>query len=517
MAHFIYNPPKFFMKKKRLKTLITLTIGGILGIFLIFIFHITSEYTSTDEFCMKCHVHPHAETSWKLSTHVHNRSGIKVHCVDCHLPPKSEIFSHHWEKAKLGIRDVWSYITKDSSEFDWEKKATLEHAITYIPNQSCVACHQNLYSKDLSNDGITAHIYYEENQKKLNLQCINCHLDVGHMNPHYKHGKMTAIPISIVEDKPIISESFSITSFTDFNEGIPGTSIEISMKAIPGGSFDMGCSPDDSFCKADELPSRRITISPFFMAETEITWEQYWAFYTETQSEGRIAPEEIFAHNSNPDVDAVSGPTPPFGLVNQGWEGNDRPAITMTHYAATVFCQWLSKKTGKYYRLPTEAEWEYAARGGTSTPYFFEGNPSEFSDQGFWRFLFSPRTDVIGDYVIYSKNSKNKTQSADKVKVNPFGLKNMLGNVFEYCADKYDSDAYKHNNTENPLNTEGNEWVIRGGNYTSDASDVRCSARHYTKHKQWLNTDPQQPQSIWWYSDVKGIGFRVVCESVPKK
>ena len=234
-------------------------------------------------------------------------------------------------------------------------------------------------------------------------------------------------------------------------------------------------------------------------------------------SEGRIPPETIYANNSNPNVDAISGPTPPFGFPDQGWGGGDRPAITMTHYAAETFCQWLSKKTGKKYRLPTEAEWEYAARGGTETPYFFTGNPKDFSNQGFWRKFFDAKTDSISTFIVYNNNSKNKTQEPSTVKANPFGLKNMLGNVMEYCADKYDPEAYSKNgdNVTNPLVTEGTEWVVRGGNYVSDASDVRSAARGCTQHDAWLKTDPQQPKSIWWYSDIKGIGFRVVCEPDP--
>ena len=162
-------------------------------------------------------------------------------------------------------------------------------------------------------------------------------------------------------------------------------------------------------------------------------------------------------------------------------------------------------------------EWEYAARGGTETPYFFTGNPKDFSDQGFWRKFFDAKTDSISSFVIYAKNSKNRTQEPGEVKANPFGLKNMLGNVMEYCADKYDPQAYSKGgeSVTNPLITEGEEWVVRGGNYTSDAADVRSAARDYTKHDAWLKTDPQQPKSIWWYSDIRGIGFRVVCEPDP--
>jgi formylglycine-generating enzyme required for sulfatase activity len=174
----------------------------------------------------------------------------------------------------------------------------------------------------------------------------------------------------------------------------------------------------------------------------------------------------------------------------------------------------LSKKTGKQYRLPTEAEWEYAARGGTETPYFFAGNPKRYSDNSFWRKFFDADTDVISSYVVYKKNSKNRTQEPSAVEANPFGLKNMAGNVMEYCADKYDAHAYAKSdkNVTNPLNSEGTEWVVRGGNYTSDAEDLRNAARDCTKHEAWLKTDPQQPKSIWWYSDIRGIGFRVVCE-----
>lgn len=503
-----------FFKKKRF----ILLIGIIIGAGIVIASYQASVYFSTDESCMMCHVHPHVEDSWKTSVHVNSKSGVKTHCVDCHLPPKEQTWKHYSAKAKLGLKDVWSYMTKDSADFDWNTKSELEHAVKYIPNESCKECHQNLFPSDLTDNGITAHLYYDENEKKLDLQCISCHLDAGHYDSNYKHGKLTGIPgaasAGVTDTSKYFKQPAVVTTFTDYTEQIPGTPISFNMKALSGGTFKMGSPEKEPFRKADEGPVHTVTVSPFFIAEVEVTWDQYWAFYAQTMSEGRTLPETVYANNSNPNVDVISGPTPPFGFPDQGWGGGDRPAITMTHYAAETFCQWLSKKTGKKYRLPTEAEWEYAARGATETPYFFEGNPKDFSNEGFWRKFFDAKTEGIKDYVIYGNISKNKTQEPSLVKANPFGLKNMLGNVMEYCADKYSPDAYSKvgDNATNPLVTEGEEYVVRGGNYTSDAADVRCAARDYTRHDAWLKTDPQQPKSIWWYSDIRGIGFRVVCE-----
>ncbi|MDD2244491.1 MAG: SUMF1/EgtB/PvdO family nonheme iron enzyme [Dysgonamonadaceae bacterium] len=507
-------------KKKFLQRKVFFVLAGlILGIILVASLYETSVYFSSNESCMKCHVHPHAEETWKQSVHVNNASGVTTDCVDCHLPPKNNTWKHYTAKAELGIRDVWGFLTKDAADIDWERKSELDYAVTYIPNESCVKCHQNLFPQGVTDDAVTAHLYYEENQEKLDLQCISCHLDAGHYNPNYAHGQMAGIPgastSARVDTSLFFKQSTTVTSFNNFTEQIPGTLVTMNMIAVPGGKFSMGSSDKEPFHKPDEAPQHEVNVSPFFMAEVETTWDQYWAFYSETMSEGRTPPEVIYENNLNAmGVDAISGPTPPFGFPDQGWGAGNRPAITMTHYAAETFCQWLSEKTGKKYRLPTEAEWEYAARAGTQTPYFFSGSPKEFSDHGFLRNVFKSKTDSISSYVIYSKNSNNRTQEPSLVLANPFGFKNMLGNVMEYCADKYDPEAYKKTSgSTDPIITQGDEWVVRGGNFTSDAADVRSAARDYTKHDVWLKTDPQQPKSIWWYSDIKGIGFRVVCET----
>ena len=497
--------------------LLYIFLGFLLGICVALSLYQTSVYFSTDESCMKCHVHPHVEDSWKLSKHYNNASGTKVHCVDCHLPPKNHTWDHYSAKAKLGMRDLWGYLTKDSADFDWDRLSEIEHAVTYIPNQSCKECHHNLFPEKMTDDAITAHLYYEENETKLNLQCISCNLDAGHYNPNYKHAKLEISKLidNRVDTSLFFKEATPLTEFKNFTEQIPGSVLSFEMIAVPGGTFKMGSPDNEPFRKPDEGPLHNVTLSPFFMSEIEVSWDMYWEFYSKTMSQGRTPPANVFANNSRPDVDAISGPTPPFGYPDQGWGGGERPAITMTHYAAQTFCQWLSKVTGKKYRLPTEAEWEYAARGGTETPYFFDGSPKNFSNEGFWRKFTKASTDVISSYVIYTNNSKNKTQLPGIVEANPFGLKNMLGNVLEYCADKYDPDAYKKagDNLTNPLTTEGEEYVVRGGNYASDAAELRCATRDFTRHEAWLKTDPQQPKSIWWYSDIRGIGFRIVCEA----
>ena len=435
-------------------------------------------------------------------------------CAACHLPPEGS-FKHFTTKARMGTKDLWSYITKDKEDIDWESKKELEYATKLVFNQSCAACHVNLFPQGISDDGVAAHLYYEQNEKKLDLQCISCHLDVGHFNPNYRHSKMVGVPVSQTASAVKYDSATVITSFANFTETVPTTGASIAMIAIPGGTFQMGSDKGDAYSDADEYPRHQVTVSPFFMSEVEVTWDQYWAFYAETMSEGRTPPEKVYANNSREDVDAVSGPTPPFGTPDQGWGMGERPAITMTWYAAKTFCQWLSLKTGKHYRLPTEAEWEYAARGGTDTPYFFDGKPSKYTNGSLRNRIFGADTTGINRYVIYANNSRSRTQEPSRVKANPFGLKNMVGNVAEYCSDWYDAAAYSlaADGAVNPQGpASGTEHVVRGGSYMDDAADVRCAARAHTEHDAWLRTDPQNPKSIWWYSDIKGIGFRIVCD-----
>ena len=497
---------------KHKKNYLLAGLGGlVLGLSLMVAFNSFWVKSSSNDSCMSCHAHPESDASYKQSYHHMNSSGTKTDCAQCHLPPKGT-FKYAYTKARMGIKDVWAHLTKDTESIDWSRKGELEYAQNIVFNESCKECHINLYPEGITDQGITAHLYYDDNEQKLNLQCISCHLDAGHYNPNYKHESLKDV---FKPSGKIYESATEVTAFENFIETIPGTAASISMIAVPGGEFTIGSPEDEPFREDNEGPQRRVRISPFFMGEVEVTWDQFWAFYSETMSEGRTPPAVIYANNSRDDIDAVSGPTPPFGLPDQGWGMGSRPAITMTHYSAQTFCQWLSLKTGKKYRLPTEAEWEYAARGGTQTPYFFEGNPRKLSNKGFLKDIFEPDTTGIDSHVIYVNNSDNRSQEPSETRPNPFGLKNMLGNVMEYCEDWYADDSYE-SITDGELDprgpSEGTEHVVRGGHYNSDAADLRSAARSHTEHDDWLKTDPQNPKSIWWYSDVKGIGFRVVCE-----
>lgn len=487
-------------------------IGLLTGIVLLLFSHKALEYTSTDASCEACHVHPHATSSWKLSSHYGNTSGVVVHCVDCHLPPDG--IRYYSEKARTGLKDIWGYVFKDISEIDWEAKSTIEHANKYTYNESCQHCHQNLFQLDLSQKGINAHREFE--QVPEGKTCVQCHLDVGHYDPDAIHAKNLSFADEVYEsEKEVYTEPAVINEFKNFTEFIPKSSVSFEMKAIPEGIFSFGSPDDEKLRNPDEGPQRRIKINKFFMGQVEVSWSEYMAFFSQTGAEGK---SETSTSGKNSDTDAITGATPPWGAPDQGWGKGTRPAITMTHHAATVYCQWLTQISGKKYRLPTEAEWEYAARAGSEGPYFFEGDAKDYTSDGFFKKLFGTDTSVINSYVIYRENSPNKTQEPLTLLPNAFGLINMLGNVSEFCSDWYSADVFNNYPTGNKVAvnpkgpTTGEEHVIRGGAFLSDARDVRITSRDFTQHVNWVVTDPQIPKSIWWYSDSRHVGFRVVCE-----
>ena len=490
------------------KHFLILIIGGLTSLLLLAVFNKTMELTSTNQSCSSCHVHPHADATWKLSVHHNTRSGVSVNCIDCHLPPKNQVINFHTRKAYHGIHDLYVYLTSDSAEIDWTEKRTMEAAKRFVYEDGCKKCHTNLFPATLNTLGAESHLKYMRDPE--HTSCLQCHLNVGHYRG--KTG-LTNTDETLSVSKEIHTAAAEVRSFQTFDEKIPGTSVAFKMIAIPGGQFVMGTPADEPYRREDEGPQINVAVDSFWMGEIEVSWNEYLAFFNATSSQGRKEAVEVVEPK---ETDAISGATPPWGAPDQGWGKGTRPAITMSFHAAETYCRWLSQVTGKKYRLPTEAEWEYAARGGTGSAYFFEGSPKDYETDGFFKKIFGADTTVINSYVVYTENSPAKTQEPLKVKANQFGLKNMLGNVSEFCLDFYDPTVYSKypktvvKNPRGPRN--GLEHVVRGGAYNYSAKDLRAGRRDFTRTKDWLVTDPQIPKSIWWYSDSKNVGFRVVCE-----
>ena len=207
---------------------------------------------------------------------------------------------------------------------------------------------------------------------------------------------------------------------------------------------------------------------PFWMGKTEVTWDEYDQF---AFKDGRRPRDRTNRRGSSAekDADAVTRPTPPYADETFGLRprGPARPSASR-HHAAMEYCRWLSAKTGKTYRLPTEAEWEYACRAGTKTAYSFGDDPKE-----------------LGEYAWYVENADEKTQPVGKKKPNPWGLHDMHGNVAEWCLDHYaagrlqpSSRRTSPRSAPSSCPTAGQyPHVARGGSWDDDADRLRSAAR----------------------------------------
>jgi nitrate/TMAO reductase-like tetraheme cytochrome c subunit len=146
---------KNFVGVLRKKILLVILIGFVIGILVTIYSNKVVEATSTNESCEMCHVHPHVFESWKQSVHYDTRVGIHIGCVDCHLPPKGQNYLK--EKVKASARDLYGLVFKDSADFNWEEKSTLEFAQHHVFQESCVHCHQNLFPLTLTKDPFILH------------------------------------------------------------------------------------------------------------------------------------------------------------------------------------------------------------------------------------------------------------------------------------------------------------------------------------------------------------------------
>jgi formylglycine-generating enzyme required for sulfatase activity len=305
-------------------------------------------------------------------------------------------------------------------------------------------------------------------------------------------GEVLSISAGKKDEKTTVNELHALIAkqtkaeMKAYKTAIPNTDVSFEMMPIKGGEFTMGTPETETGHTKDESPQRKVKLDPFWMGKYEVTWDEYRLFMFANMAKEDVNKDEV--------VDAISRPTRPYVEMSFGMGLNGYPAISMTQHAANKYAEWLSAKTGQFYRLPTEAEWEYACRAGTTTAYSFGDDPS-----------------MLGDYAWYSKNSDGKYGKVGAKKPNPWGLYDMHGNVMEWTLDQYDPKGYAGLGSNNPWNiaTQPYPHAVRGGSWMDGAAQARCGART-PSDPSWKQQDPQLPKSIWYHTDAQGLGFRLV-------
>ncbi|HLY10150.1 MAG TPA: SUMF1/EgtB/PvdO family nonheme iron enzyme [Planctomycetota bacterium] len=247
---------------------------------------------------------------------------------------------------------------------------------------------------------------------------------------------------------------------------IPGTDLKFEMVSVPGGKAKLGSPADEPGRRPDERPVHEVELQPFWMSRTEVTWDAFVKY---------------FENRKLVKVDGVTRPSPPYEPPHGKMGVGSHPAVSMRWHGAIGYCEWASTLTGRRFRLPTEAEFEYAARAGAT------GAGPANAEEVAW----------------FESNAQKKTQLTGTKKPNAFGLQDLMGNVWEYALEFHDGPEY--------------DPVLRGGGWNTPGAELRFAARQQIR-SEWYERDPNRPRSMWWLTDGTFVGFRVVCfADAPKK
>lgn len=256
--------------------------------------------------------------------------------------------------------------------------------------------------------------------------------------------------LALASASPVPAQGRGDATREPYVERIPGTVVTFEMIPVPGGTVHV------------ETPEgrRRVEVPPLWVSRTEVTWDLYEIFVF-----GLDQPADAAG------ADAVSRPSRPYALPGDHFGHRGHPAIGMSLHAAREFTRWLSQKTGRAYRLATEAEWVHACLLGRS----------ETSDDG-----------VLAERAWIARNAGDRTHPAASLPPNALGVHDMLGNVAEWVVASDDT-------------------VAMGGAFDSEAEAVSCTARR-RQTSAWNASDPQLPKSRWWLPDAVFVGIRLVRE-----
>ena len=281
--------------------------------------------------------------------------------------------------------------------------------------------------------------------------------------------------------------------------------IGMKLKLIPEGEFLMGSPKDEEGRSSDEgdKPHRVRITQPFYMGIHEVTVGQFRRFVTATSYRTEAETDGEGGYGWNESTGKLEGQDVKYNWKSTGFaQTDDHPVVNVTWNDAVKFCEWLSRTEGKTYRLPTEAEWEYACRAGSSSRFSFGDSEGELTRH-------ANVADATAKAKLSNYSSLTYTSGRDgfvftapvgSFRANDFGLHDLHGNVWEWCQDLYDSKAYTNRGavTSDPLvkTGSGSSRVLRGGSWFYYAIRARSAYRDY-----------YSPGNRSY-----GIGFRVVAE-----
>jgi formylglycine-generating enzyme len=320
-------------------------------------------------------------------------------------------------------------------------------------------------------------------------------------------GAADVLPPGLVKEQPA-SGRFVKTEqgyMVPYQQTIPGTNVAFEMQPVPGGKFLFGSPDNEKGHKPDEGPQIEVQVEPFWMSTYEVTWaeyKQYMAMYVVFKKLTAAKLQPFAPESKHEIVTAPSSLYDPTFTFKLGDEPK-QPAVTMSQFAAKQYTKWLSGITGQSFRLPTEAEWEYACRAGSTAAYSFGDDVGQ-----------------LGDYAWFFDNSSERMHSVGERKPNAWGLFDMHGNVSEWVIDEYTKDGHERlKGKQNVAWQDAIAWpqklfprVVKGGGFEDDAVGCRVAARRKSDDDDWREEDPNFPQSPWWFTSqpALSVGFRPI-------